>query len=661
MATRQVMRKLMVVLVSGALCLLMATPLLAQEEWSWATLQEYEKATGKKIEKFNEAPMLRTKVAAGELPPVEERLPEEPLVIVPFKEIGQYGGRLNVFSIGPSYNDFTFSQLEGLVYEDNEGKPHADIAKGWDVSKDKTTYTIYLRKGLKWSDGVPFTADDIVFWYEDILQNKELTPVISKIWKSKDKLVDLKKIDDYTVRLKFPGPRMWFINYIQHEGTLFCDLGTTSPKHYLKKWHIKYNPKANELAEEEGFEHWYQAFWYHKKILDFEQQDPNTPCLSPWVLKEIGPNYRLFERNPYYWGVDPEGNQLPYIDEVLCQFVSDREVYNMKVATGQADVAYISLTLENYPFYKENEEKGNYRVYLWKNPRGSDEAFCFNLNHKDPVLRKIFQDVRFRRAMSLAIDREDINNSVFFGRAVVRQAAPNPDTSYYKEEWGKAYVEYDPEKANQLLDEMGLEWDKNHQYRLRPDGKTLAIVIDITQIDSPVESVAELVKEYWEKVGIKTEVNMRERAFYSTRVVAAEHDVSAWHVDWTAEASAYVPGHSKLIQDTVRGELGYANKWAQWHQTDGKEGEEPPEDWKRFYNLVDEWHAATSHEEYVQLAQQIFDFLILKKLVVIGTVGFSPYPVIAKNSLGNFPKKAWAGDDLHFFGTVKPPQWFFKK
>jgi len=659
------MRKLTVILLSVAIALLGLTTISVAKDpqaYCWSTLQEYEKATGNKIEKFNEAPMLKTKVATGELPPVEERLPEEPLVIEPYEEIGQYGGRLHVFSVGPTFSDITHPRMVGLIEETNEGKPYANIAKGWDVSEDKTTYTIYLRKGTKWSDGMPFTADDIVFWYEDVLQNKELTPTISGWWKADGKLMDLEKIDDYTVRIRFAKPRAWFINLLQYWGTMWWAFGNGTPKHYLKKWHIKYNPKANELAKEEDFEYWWQAFNQHRNVGDFTQQDLNTPCLSPWVLKEITPDYRLFERNPYFWGVDPEGNQLPYIDEVLCQIVSDIEVYNMKVATGQADIACMYLTLENYPFYKANEEKGNYRVYLWKNPRGSDEAFCFNLNHKDPVLRKIFQDVRFRRAMSLAIDREDVNDSVFFGRGVVRQAAPNPDTSYYKEEWGKAYVEYDPEKANQLLDEMGLKWDKDHQYRLRPDGKTLTITIDVTKTDSPTESVAELVKEYWEKVGVKTEVNMRERSFYQTRLAAAEHDVCVWHVDRTNEVRAYVPRMNKLLQEAyAEFGLAYAPKWAQWNVTDGKEGEEPPEDWKRFYKLVDEWFAATSHEEYVQLAQQIFDFLILKKLVVIGTVAFTPYPVIIKNTLGNFPEKAWTTDDVGFFRSIKPPQWFFKK
>lgn len=652
------LRKLTVILLVVSLCLVGTVPVLAQK--IYPTLTNYEKVTGEKITEFNEAPMLKALVDAGELPSVEERLPEEPLVVEPLEEIGQYGGILHFCSLFPKFNDFTFCQLEGLVYEDNESKPYADIAKGWDVSKDKTTYTIYLRKGLKWSDGVPYTVDDIVFWYEDILQNEELTPVISKNWKLKGKLVDLEKIDDYTVRLKFAGPRTWFINYIQHEGTLWTDFFSSSPKHYLKKWHIKYNPKANELAKEEGFDHWWEAFNNHRWIIDFGQADINVPTLAPWVLKKITPTHRLFERNPYYWGVDPEGNQLPYIDEVLTEIVSDPEVYNMKVATGQVDIAQMFLSLENYPFYKGNEERGDYKVYLWKSAVGSRGAFCFNLNNPDPVLRKIFQDVRFHRAMSLAIDREDINNSLFFGQGVIRQAAPNPECSYYKPEWGKAYIRYDPEKANSLLDEMGLtSWDKNHQYRLRPDGKTLAITIDIVQTQSSL--MAELVKEYWEEVGVRTEVNMRERAFCFRRVKAAEHDVSSHMVNWTTEAGSYAPGHSKLIQDTIRGEFGYANKWCTWYVTDGEGGEEPPEDWKRFYRLVDEWHVATSHEEYVQLAQQIFDFLILEKFVLIGTVGFVPYPVIVKNSLKNVPEKAWAGDDVHAFGTVKPPQWFFEK
>ncbi|GAH31514.1 unnamed protein product, partial [marine sediment metagenome] len=207
--------------------------------------------------------------------------------------------------------------------------------------------------------------------------------------------------------------------------------------------------------------------------------DINKPTLQPWMFKEFTFTYRVFERNPYYYAVDQAGNQLPYIDKIVSTIV-DTEVYQMKVIAGEADVAWCETHFANYPLYKENEEEGGYRTILMPGIKGSEVAYALNLNHPDPIMRKIFQDIRFRRALSLAINREEINDTVYFGFAVPRQATIIPTARYYKEEWGEKhpYARYDPDEANRLLDEMGLTERDKDGFRKRPDGKTALLIIE---------------------------------------------------------------------------------------------------------------------------------------------------------------------------------------
>ncbi len=656
------LKKLAMILLGGAICLMGSSLVLAQEipsSMQYDTVEKYEEATGIRITEFNEAPMLRTKVAAGELPPVEERLPEEPLVLIPYERIGEYGGTIYTGGIGGYLELFAAQNWAGLLEITNDGKMRVNIVKGYDFSEDKQTVTLYLRKGLKWSDGMPCTADDLLFWYEDILLNKEYTSVIAGIWKAGGEVMKMEKIDDYTVQLQFAKPKPIIVSALSAWYSGYVALAPW-PKHYLKKWHIKYNPKANELAKEEGYDTWWQAITAHRDQRGWTQSDLDLPILGPWVMTEKSADYRAFERNPYYWAVDTEGNQLPYIDKVVARIMTDKEAYVMASVTGEFDFTGLFLDRKGYPLYKENEKKGNYRTLLWENTWANEEAYEFNLNHKDPILREVFQDVRFRQAMSLAINREEIRDVVFLGFGVVRQAAPNANCSYYKEEWGTAYVEYDPGEANRLLDEMGLEWDEDHEYRLRPDGETLSITIDMTEIDSPVMDVSELVKEYWEEVGVKTTLKMRERTFYVTRAVASEQDVAVWHIDFVSELIGYFQPSNRLAQAAPAGDLSYANKWATWNQTDGEQGEEPPEEWKQFYKTIDDWHNAMTDEEYIRLAQEIYDF-VSENVLAIGTVAECPQIRLVRNNLRNVPEVARAGGDVWFVRSVNPPQWFFEK
>jgi len=639
------MRKLVVIFLSGVICLLGTSLVLAQESGVYSTLADYEKLTGKKIEKFNEAPMLRTLVAAGELPPVEERLSEEPLVVEPIEEIGEYGGTLH--EVYPGHR--TFERLDFAserMLRITEGGVAPNIAKDYKFSKDGKVLTLYLRKGMKWSDGAPLTADDIMFWYKDVLLNKELNPVTPKAWAPGGRM-KMKKIDDYTVEVNFTIPYPLLIKEIAHAGGV-----RALPKHYFTKYHIKYNPKANELAKKEGLDYWWKLF--NQKVIAWEDYKTPGPTLDAFVLKARGTNYAVFERNPYYWKVDPAGNQLPYIDRIVVIDVADKEVYNGKIVAGEVDLAGMETELRNLSLYKEGAEKGNYRVLLWQRVQGVDVCYQPNQTYnKDPVLRKIFRDVRFRRALSLAINREEINETLYYGLAVPRQTTVIPQSEYYEEEFAKAYAQYDPEEANRLLDEMGLRWDENHEYRLRPDGKRLTIILEYCEMETPKTHTTELVKEY----GIDLRAKVISGELDSVRYVGNMVQMGLWHADrcgflFDLEPFWFVPMRHGW-------ECTWAPLWAQWYVTGGEKGEEPPEEAKRNIERWKRMQTTLDKEERIRLGKEILRSQA-ENLWTIGTVGLAPHPVIVRNNLRNVPEKALLGWDYYWTLPQKPEQYFLK-
>jgi len=638
-----VKRTLIAVLVCGLICLLGTTVALA----------------------YNEAPMLRTKVAAGLLPPVEERLTEEPKVKKVVEEIGQYGGTFNAFTIDMlAWNDLDEATAGSSFLLDitMDGSVVPDLAKGYELSDDGKSFTVYLRKGAKWSDGHPFTADDILFMFEDMHWNDHVST-----WNLYPRVDRVKKIDDYTVRFEMdePYPVIQVIMASWPGG----ELCTYAPKHYLKKWHIKYNPDADELAKKEGFEHWWEAFNYHQGFMP--TRDINQPTMMPWMFKELTSTVKVFERNPYFYQVDEEGNQLPYVDRIVVTLV-DQETYHMKIISGEADIAATSTSIENYAFYKEHEEEGGYRVIAVPGVVASEVALGVNQNHPNPFLRRIFQDVRFRQALSLAINREEINDTVYFGLGVPRQATTLPNSSFYKEEWGKAYTEYDPDRANHLLDEIGLTERDKDGFRLKPDGQPILMLIEYCEAHVPDATVFELIKEYWEDVGLKTMIKGLSWALFEERAANVNHIVMAGAYATTGEIAFLI----EPFRPAPNG-MKEAPAWAQWLQANdavrkGKRkledfeggklpGEEPPEDVKQQWDRVRNQVIRTRYgsKEYMELMEKIYDYQA-EKLYHIGVVGMVPHLYIVKKNIANVPE-AFGPEAEHCRELLYDAQQFFWK
>jgi len=646
------MRKLMVVLLSGIICLLAVNLTFAQDVQDikiYPTVTEYEQLTGKKIGEFNESPLSKVMVAAGELPLLKERLPKEPSVIEPLEEIGQYGGTLR-FCYDPR-----MIRHHALFMRSNDGsKIILDLATGYEYSEDYRILTIYLREGTRWSDGAPFTVDDILFWWEDTMLNEELNPSGPwSPWKQGDSIAEFEKVDDYTLRIHWPEPAPGVMAAISHpwgaSQTHFFD-----PKDYLKKWHIKYNPEADELAEEEGYKNWWEAFAYHQAAW-MPDQRVGLPTLNTWMLTKMTSSYRVFKRNPYFWQVDTAGNQLPYIDELVYFEIPDSETRIMKAISGELDFVAggggSELTLDNYPLCKEHEEEGDYRVVVGQSMFKTAMVLTLNPFVPDLVLQKIFNDIRFRQALSIAIDREGINDAVYFGLAKPRQWGILPGASFYKDEWSNYYTEYDIERANVFLDEMGLNWDSEHKYRLRSDGKILDILVESGHGSEEEATIAELIGGQWQDIGIKLTIKTEKTA--NERITNDLCEILICNAGGGSTELDAVGGEEYF------GQLGRG--WNNWFASDGKIGVEPPDEWKEHAELIDRSRTISSDtEEWKRLKEQIWDFKV-KQLYQIGTVYKAPTFDIVKNYLRNYPEGFWMGWAVGMYVTFQSQQWFIKK
>src|SRR5215472_5558559 len=292
-----------------------------------------------------------------------------------------------------------------------------DMLLGVDVDEGRV-FTLHLRPGQKWSDGQPFTSDDFRYWFEDIAGNKELSPgglPIQMMVGGEPPKFEV--IDETTVRFTWSQPNPLFLPALAGADPLFI----YAPAHYLKQFHEKYadKDKLAALVKDAGVRNW--AALHTKRYSPYKNDDPKLPSLDPWVLKTKLPADRIvFERNPYYYRVDGAGHQLPYVDRVIFN-IADSQIIPAKTGAGESDLQARYLRFDDYTFLKAGEADGNYKVLLWRTGPGSQLALYPNLNAKDETWRKLMRDVRFRRALSLAIDRHELNQALYFGLAIEGQ------------------------------------------------------------------------------------------------------------------------------------------------------------------------------------------------------------------------------------------------
>lgn len=605
---------------------------------------------------FNENPMFAEKVKKGELPPVEERLPKEPFVVTTYDEIGTYGGTLRGISI--SYESGTseimsWRHVNMVRFDDDCSTIVPNVAKEWRWNDDFTEITFTLREGHRWSDGAPFTVDDVVFWMDDIILNNEIHKATPSPWGSVGSSVE--KIDDITVKFKFDKPFTGLLYYLGGGGSYFVPW---APKHFFEQYHIKYNPNANEEAIKNGFDNWVQQFTSYwnkwKDAIVSSAYGLEVPTLGSHILlKEPTTQRRAFVANPYYFKVDTAGNQLPYIDYHDERFL-DKGLWPLEIMNGNVDQKAQNMPLNIFPVLKEDEKKGGYKLQL---PLGMvGPTFIFNMTDKDPVLRKIYGDVRFRYAMSLAINRDEVNETLFLGLGTPEQALPQ-NVPYVTEEDKKFMTEYDPARANKLLDEMGLKKGADG-IRMRSDGKPLTILWEYTLQYVWSAEFPALIAEYWQNVGVNVllkEVNTqlcREKQKANTLDITSE---------WMA------PYEPSMISSPQLFVVPYASfwpimgtPWMDWKTSDGKSGEEPPSWVKRLWEIADEFKTTIpGSERYMELGKEMIA-INFENLVVIGTLGEIPLITVVNDRMGNVPE--WKVNST-YYGYAYPyqaDQWFIK-
>lgn len=600
---------------------------------------------------FHEAPMLAEMVKAGKLPPVAERLPkpEELLVIKPLHEVGKYGGtwRRGFTGPGDGQNGQRVAGGDRLIGWSSTKFPELapNLAKAWEVSDDSKTITVHLRNGVKWSDGQPFTVDDIVFWYEHIYQNKEIVPVPSSFFNI-GKGAKLEKVDDFTVKFSFPDSNSIFAEVLASSVPVFggpaingnVGMGGYAPAHYLKQFHPDFVDKAtlDALVKKEGFDNWVNMF----KDKNTWARNPDLPVLTPWkTVKSIATDNWVLERNPYYYGVDTDGNQLPYIDRVSMTLAENLEVLNLRAVAGEYDYQERHIALSNLPVLLENAKKGDYTIHLDPAQHGADGGFQFNQSYQgDAEIGKLLRTADFRRALSLAVDRDKINEILFLGigtpgSAVVAETSPFNPGPEYRSLWST----HDPDKANQMLDALGLTKKDAEGYRLRADNGQ-RIIIELPTIPAFIQftQLAELVKDDWAKVGIFANVVEQERTLVEQRRQANELQVFVWQNDGTDELYLY-PFHALPVSDIS----GTGPAYGKWYSTNGKDGIEPKD--ASVLKVLDLFTQGlkAGKDERVKIGQEIWK-IITDEVWTMGTVGQSGAFMgvrVVKNDMGNIPSR----------------------
>ena len=606
---------------------------------------------------YIETPMFADDVAAGKLPAVAERLPATPAVVkLDGEELssGRHGGEMRML-VGRE-KDVRMLVVYGyarLVGYDTAYNIKPDLLESVEVREGRV-FTLKLRKGHKWSDGAPFTSEDFRYYWEDVANNNELSPA----GPPRDLLVDgeparVEIVDETTVRYSWSTPNPFFLPRLAGAAPLFI----YRPAHYLRRFHVRHGDAAEleKAIKESGRRNW--ASLHNRLDNLYKFDNPALPTLQPWRNTTPRPANRFVAvRNPYYHRVDENGRQLPYIDRVVIS-VTDGKLIAAKSAAGDVDLQSRGLNFNDFTVLKENEERSGYKVRLWRDGSGSHLALYPNQNVNDPVWQQIIRDVRFRRALSLAIDRTLINNSLYFGLALESNNTTLPESPLFKNEYQRAWTEHNLEKANQLLDEMGLSKRDSADVRLLSDGRQMEIIVETAGEDTEQTDVLELIRDNWADIGIKLFVKPSQREVFRNRIFAGETQVSIWSGFANGLQSADMSPSELAPTEQIQLEWP---KWGQYHEASGKMGEAPDvAEAKELLQLYKKWIGAQKRSERERIWHRMLE-IHSQQLFTIGIVSGVPQPVVVGNHLRNVPTEGvYAWDPGAHLGIYKPDTFWF--
>jgi peptide/nickel transport system substrate-binding protein len=607
-----------------------------------------------------ETPSLKADVAAGKLPPVGERIPDQPFIVDMAsidKTPGRHGGELRMLMGKPK--DVRMMIIYGyarLIAYDDKLNLYPDLLADVTV-KDRRVFTFHLRKGHKWSDGHPFTAEDFRYYWEDVANNENVSPYgLNKVLRVGDERPVFEVIDETTVRYSWSKPNPHFLPALAGARPFYI----YRPSHYLKQYHAKYvePDKLAELVKKSKKRNW--ASLHHRKDRQYRSDNPEMPTLQPWWNRVSPPSeHFVFKRNAFYHRMDSAGLQLPYIDRVVINLGSNR-IIPMKTGAGSSHLQARYLRFDHYTFLKESEKTKDFNVRLWRTVKGSQVALFPNLNVTDPEWRRLIRDVRFRRALSLAINRREINQVVYFGLAREGNNTVLPESPLYKKEYQTSWADYDVEQANALLDELGLTKRNDDGLRLLPDGRPLDIIIDTAGESTEETDVLELVRHGWSQIGVKLFAKPSQREVFRRRVFAGSSIMSIW-----SGISNGIPTPDMSPEElapTTQQQYQWP-KWGQHVETAGKAGvaaDMPlPQE---LIALNEAWRQTSDKAELTRIWHRMLE-IHADQIYTIGVVNGALQPVVVNNQLRNVPEKGFY--NWHpgaYFGVYKPDTfWFAEK
>ncbi|MCP4472643.1 MAG: ABC transporter substrate-binding protein [Gammaproteobacteria bacterium] len=603
----------------------------------------------------------------GDLPPLAERIPEDALIVAPYDSIGKYGGTFDMLSNATEAgtSDFLAIRHVNLVrYSDDLQTIVPNVAKGWEWNGDYTQLTFFLRKGHKWSDGHPFGAEDVKYWYDNLSMNPNIYEKPKDFVLVAGERMTVDVIDAQTVRFNLPAPKP---GLLVHFANSYAQ--GFQPKHFLGKWDPKMNPDADKMAQAAGFENGLDVLNNYYGNSDWTDtpspmlRSPDRvgklpadthPTLESHILVAESTEGRHLVANPYFFQVDTAGNQLPYVSEQDEIYVNEDEVRLLKLVNAEADFKEQSLQLSTAPLLLENQEKGDYTVHL--RPEITMSTFSFNVTSENLEKRKVFGDLRFRQAMSVAINRAEINESAFFGMGEAKQYVGfSPPPAFVEEKWKQHYAQHDPKLASKLLEEAGLKDTDGDGFLEMPNGEKLVINMQFAVQGVPA-ALVELVGQHWAAVGIQTTVKEVTPDEFRSAQSANKLDVSMWR---KGQPLAVILGTNEMwvppYQDYFN--LRTAMLWAEWVDTNGASGVEPPDYAKQLMDDINAFQSTpVGTPESDRLGARLVENMV-GNLLFIGTVQV-PAPIYHRNAVQNFVEYKTHSYEYYRSYPYRPTQWW---
>ena len=606
---------------------------------------------------FADAPLFEADLAAGTLPDMADRIPRNPRIIdlaAMGRETGVHGGTVRMLIGGQrDVRLIPMNSYSRLMGYDADRNLQPDILAACDVEENRV-YTLHLREGHRWSDGSPFSAEDFKYCWEDVLNNDALYrsgPPVELT--SNGEVATFEVIDPLTIRYSFVTPSPDFLPKLAAPLPLVLFM----PQAYLRQFHANYQTeeKLAEFIEALSVDDWQGL--HQKMSRSNRPENPDLPTLEAWRPRTAPPSEQfIFARNPYFHRVDQAGNQLPYIDRIVLD-VASSEIIAAKTATGESDLQTTGVDFPDYTLLKQAEKLHPLRVSLWRRTQGSSVALLPNLNCADPVWRKLFRDVRMRRAMSVAINRAELNKVLYFGLAREGADTVLPESPLFKPEYATAWSMYDPDLANAMLDELGLTERGGGNIRLLPDGRKAGIIVESSGESTLETDVLELIRDHMRDVGIAIYTRTSQRDVFRSRALGGEVQMSVWvGLDNGIPTADMAPDQ---LAPTSGDQLQWP-LWGSWYLSAGEAGEAPdmPEVIE-LVRLLDAWRQSTSSEMRAGIWDKMLA-LRADQVFSIGTINGALQPIVRSSRLRNIPEEALFGFiPTSYLGAYLPDTFFY--